>query len=208
MALHHKTKEAAVKKYGHLEGETLNKAIGLDPANYTEEETAEILAAIEKSKVKPPDPAASTTNMTLPAAPVSSSSLLGPPGDPNQLIRAQLQTFDYSKLTGESFKKYCLLVQSLGREDKYDFELYHVEVIRRERYRGVKDTPMDTVGFRMKNTTPINRTRIPVKHALEMNGRVESFLDEQGEPLDSGFETIGCQLDHNGVNGRYYLLKK
>lgn len=209
--LHYKVKEAAFKKYGTLQGDDLGKAVNADKNNYTEEEVAELVEHIEKTQKKyaqgPKDKLAEEQPDTAIGDVQAPANKLGPPEDPNKWIRPYLKVFDYAKLTSESFKKYCMLVQSLTQEAKYDFELYHVEVIKRDRYRGVKDTPVDTVGFRMRNTTPINKTRIPVKHALSMNGRVEPFLDEQGDEI-GGFETIGCQLDHNGINGRYYLLKK
>jgi len=203
MPLHYKTKEAAVKKYGRQTGDALRKAVEADANNYTAEEVDEILQAIAKVK---------EINSVLPEAIKAVTAGLPEAGvrtdaDPNGAIREKLRSFDYENLRGKAFREYCLLVQTLNREHKYDFELYHVEVAKRERYRGVKDTPVDTVGFRIINSKPINTTRIPVKHALANNGLVIPFKDEDGNDMD-GFETVGCQLDHNGKNGRYYLLKK
>lgn len=201
MPLHYKTKEAAVKKYGHLVGDELVRALKADANNYTTEESDEILATIAKEPAAP-GPGATSQPKPEQKAPAAKSS------SPNAKIADKLKDFDYNRLSGEAFKRYCLYVQSLQMDGSYDFEQYQVEVIKRQRYPGMKDSPVDTVGFKIKNSTPVNTTRIPVKFALTMNGTVVPFKDEAGNALDTGFETLGCQLDHNGAQGRYYLLKK
>lgn len=210
MPLHYKTKETAVKKYGHLAGDQLQAVLGADSNNYAPEEIKEIVDAINKALASGPAPAKSSdptpATPAVPATPAKKAPLAVT--SPNAEIAEKLKAFDYESLRGEAFKKYCLFVQGLQMDRMYDFELFHVEVVKRERYRGVKDTPIDTVGFKIKNNRPINTTRIPVKHALQNNGRVEPYRDADGTAEETGFETIGCQLDHNGSNGRYYLLKK
>lgn len=207
MPLHYKTKEAAVKKHGQLTGEELRKALLADRNNYEAEEVEEILTAITKAQeTAAAGPATPPKSKVTPGEAVQATGERTPT-DPNGAIRDMLRQFDYDSLRGKSFRDYCLFVQSLVQEHKYDFEVYQVEVARRERYRGVKDSPVDTIGFRIINNRPIMKTRIPVKHALANNGRVVPFKDEDGQDLPE-FETLGCQLDHNGKNGRYYLLKK
>ena len=121
---------------------------------------------------------------------------------PNAAISEKLSGYDYENMIGDKFRDYCLFVQSLQLDDSYDFEQYLVEVQKKPRYRGVKDSPVDIIGFKMVNSKPINTTRIPVKMALITNGRVSI---PEGENF---FETIGSQLEHNGKNGRFFLLKK
>lgn len=214
MPLHHSTKKSAVGKYAGLSDDELPGALGKDVNNYAPEEIEEIIAAIKKvpdSEIKGPKAetnGSSAMNLTKETVATVSKDDIRVQKKPNQKIAEQLAAFDYTKLTGEAFKKYCLFVQSLHLDGFFDFELYQVEVIKRDRYRGVKDTPVDTVGFKIRNSTPLHTTRIPVKFVLQNNGRVAPFRDEQGNEEETGFETIGCQLDHNGTNGRYYLLKK
>ena len=211
MALHNKTKESALKKFGHLEGDTLLTALQNANNNYAPDEIQEIIEVVEKQRPAPgaqPGPAPKVETIAGPEKPAALALSGRPIIDPNAGIRDELQAFDYGKMTGEPFKRYCLFVQSLQLEDKYDFELYSVEVVKQIRYRGVQGSPVDVVGFKLKNTTPVNRTRIPVKHALTNNGRVEPFREADGSQSETGFETIGCQLEHGSPNGRYYLLKK
>lgn len=205
MPLHHKTKESVVKKYRHLEGDILHQALTTDSTNYTTEEIKEILEAIAKAKLSESDCGTPGPSPQQPAA--AAAPQAGIPASPNVEIAEKLKAFDYSKLTGEPFKKYCLLVQSLPIDGKYDFELYSVETIRAERYRGMKDSPVDTIGIRIKDSKPINTTRIAVKHALATNGRVQPFLDREGNAEERGFELVGSQLEHNGNYARFYLLK-
>lgn len=187
--LHYKTKESAVKKYGHLveDPEALKKALAEDKNNYTDEELKDLL----ESFITPgsAEPKAGNTGTKPAKAPKATS--------PNDKIADKLKEFDYEELRGESFKKYCLLVQSLQLDQLYDFEQYQVEPIKKVRFRGVKDSPIDTIGFKIKNNKPINTTRIPVKYAISTNGKVVEHED--------GWELISDQFGHNG---RYFLLKR
>jgi len=201
MPLHWKTKESAVNKYKALPPDQQRAALQTDINNYSQDDIEEILAAIVTAVMSPANQPGSSVTLPQTPTPAAGSS-------PNAAVADQLSAFDYNNLRGDAFKRYCLLVQSLPIEGKYDFEVYQVEVAKQVRYRGVKDSPIDMIGFRMVNTTPIHCTRIPVKYALTNNGRVEPFRDSEGKVEGDGFEVIGSQLEHNGRHGRYYLLKK
>ena len=190
--MHHTQKKAAIKKFAHFSDpvEDVRAAIKTEYPDATEEDIDEILiSAKEPVEAKPP----LSVDQIKPGG-LSSA--------PNEKIADKLKDFDYNNLTGETFKNYCLFVQSLQLADSYDFENYQVEVMKKVRYRGVKDSPTDVIGFRLVNSKPIHTTRIPVRIALVNNGTVQQ---EEGENF---FETIGSQIEHNGKNGRYYLLKK
>lgn len=203
MPLHYKTKESAVKKYSQLPADKLRGAIEGDANNYQPEDVEEILAAIALGATQgSASPSKESRTSTAEITPAAGSV------NPNAAIADKLAAFDYNRMTGEAFKKYALFVQTLPIEKAFDFEVYAVEVVKNVRYKGIKDSPVDTVGFKIKNMRPIHTTRIPVKHALVTNGRVEPFRDTEGNAEETGFEVTGCQLDHNGSNGRYYLLKK
>jgi hypothetical protein len=117
-----------------------------------------------------------------------------------------LKDFDYTKLTGQTFKKYVQLVGDtnyldkdneyagidgeLGTNDMYDFDLYHsVRPVRQARFKGVEGSPMDYVGLELGNTKPQHTTRIPVRVALEFNAQILNQHSLAG-------------------HGQYYLLKK
>lgn len=180
--LHHKTKESAIKKYSHLSSKTtdLLAALKEDDNKYSDEDITEIVEAIvvKKTDTEP------------------QKSLL------------VLDGFDYENLSGESFKKYCLYVQSLQLEDRYVFEQYKVEAIKKVRFRGVKDSPIDIIGIKLVNTKPTTVTKIGVKHALIFNGRVLEIINNDTKEVE-GWELIGSQLaDSANKNMHYYLLKK
>lgn len=98
-------------------------------------------------------------------------------------LAEQLQAIDYKNMTGEPFKAYVELENSLKLNDNYTFDVFQAESVYQERYPGMPGTPKDLVGIRIKNDTPIHFTSIPVRHAKEMNAQL------------------------NNTN-RYYLLKK
>lgn len=191
--LHHTKKKAAIKKYANHESDAVadvRDAIKNEYPEITEDELDELMTSMKQ-------PVEETAPLT-----VDKIQLNGEKKSLNGSIADKLKDFNYENLTGEKFRDYCLLVQTLQLSDSYDFEQYKVEVVKKPRYRGVKDSPVDVIGFKMVNTKPINTTRIPVKVALIFNGTVRQ---EEGENF---FETIGSQLEHNGKEGRYYLLKK
>lgn len=191
--LHHTQKKAAIKKLAdHASDpvEDMKAAIKEDYPEATEEEMEEIMKGAKETV---PEQARLTPDQIQPN---------GMRKNHNEKIIDRLKSFDYENLIGEKFKEYCLFVQSLQLDTMYDFEQYLVEVVKKVRYRGVKDSPTDVIGFRLVNSKPIHTTRIPVKIALINNGSVRQ---DEGENF---FETIGSQIEHNGKQGRYYLLKK
>jgi len=115
--------------------------------------------------------------------------------------------FDYKNLTGEQFRKYAAIVGeksittfnqetgeettgvvgSMKEEEMADFSLYKVDVVMKPRFPGVKDTPYDFNGVKIKSDTPEHTTRIPVKTALEINKQILNAHSRAG-------------------HGKYYLL--
>lgn len=119
-----------------------------------------------------------------------------------------LSDFDYHNLTGDKFKKYVELagdrsyrvvdketgeetpiVGDLKENDIYTFVLHKVDVVMKPRFPGVKDTPMDFNGIKIKTDKPEHTTRIPVKTAHELNAQILNAHSRAG-------------------HGKYYLLKK
>jgi hypothetical protein len=166
-------------------------ALHQDEAKYTEEEINEISDSftVEDGTSSLPQPEEIKT------VPASKGKL-------------DLSKFDYKNLTGESFKEYVKLVGDrsyvevdreegtespvvglLKENDMYDFQLHKVDVVMKVRFPGVKDSPMDFNGVRVKNETPELITRIPVKTALELNAQIMNAHSRAG-------------------HGKYYLLKK
>ena len=96
------------------------------------------------------------------------------------------------------------MVSRLPVDKKFDFEVYKVEPIKSERYPGLKNTPVDVIGFRIKDNTPVKTTRIFPAHAIDNNGRLQ--VNGTLRVL------IGAQWDKNGGNpnsyGLFFLLKK
>ena len=112
-------------------------------------------------------------------------------------LSSRLSKFDYNNLQGEEFFAYNELIDELDLNKSFDFEEYRVEQITKVRYKGIKDSPVDVIGIRIKDNKPIKITRIAVKHAIANNG----FLK-----VEDDLKTIeGAQFTHNN---RYYLLKK
>jgi hypothetical protein len=166
MALHHLTKKAAIEKYSPLltEGKT-REAIALelarDPKDFSEEDINEIMNAI----------IGETQNDQRPK---SQSESLG------------LDRFDYKKeegFVGAQFKEYEAMILKFPLTKQYDFEVYRVKPVRVERYPGLPQSPIDTIGIRIESDRPLMTTRVEARHALEMNRQLQN-------------------------TGRYFLLKK
>lgn len=120
-----------------------------------------------------------------------------------------LSRFNYEEeIKGSDFKEYIELVGDraaafewddfgnplpvrgkLQLGELYDFELYRVEVLRAVRYKGVKDSPIDWIGIRVKDRKPVHSTRISVATAIEYNAQILNAHSIAG-------------------HGKYYLLKK
>lgn len=116
--------------------------------------------------------------------------------------------FDYKNLTGKSFKEYVSLagdpsysefdaetgetktiVPRLKANEMYDFGVYKVDVVMKDRFPGIKDTPRDFIGVKVKTDTPEMVTRIRLSQAHELNSQI---MNAHGR---AGF-------------GKYYLLRK
>lgn len=183
--MHHMQVKAAAVKYADLfksKGEEAAKdQMIID--GITEDDTATIIEAIKKIDNAPeaPKPTISKT--------------------PNDTVKDKFAKFDYQNLKGTSFAEYGEALQSLPANEKFDFEVFKVESIRKVRYKGVKDSPVDINGMKIKDNKPKYTTRVTPKVAILQNGRVQRDED------DNFFEVIGAQFDQVG-NGLFYLLKK
>lgn len=180
--MNHFRKKAAIEKYSATPSEDLHAALMADEKNYEPEEIVEIIAAIEKPEQQ------------TPPAPVK----------PDQL---DLSRFDYKKLVGQSFKEYVelagdrsfVVIDELGRpqsitgqlkeNDEYVYEQYECKPVRKPRFPGMENSPMDFIGIELKKDAPINKTKIPVRIALELNSQILNAHSIAG-------------------HGRYFLLKK
>jgi hypothetical protein len=117
-----------------------------------------------------------------------------------------LSGFNYEDLTGDSFKDYVRLagdhsaMEVVGGEEvpirgtlqenkSYDFVLMKAVPVMQARFPGMKDTPFDYVGIKVKEPKPIHTTRITVKTALEHNRQILNAHSRAG-------------------HGKYYFLKK
>lgn len=177
--MHHMTLKAAVGKFQPLidEGKTPDQVkaeLEKEEYGYSDVDISEILKALHEANS----------------------------GDnPNNKSKVQgdAPKFDYSDLKGENFKEYMQYIASLDGNEKKVFDLYRVEVIKKPRYKGIQNSPVDIVGVRIKDVKPISSTLIPIRHASTQNGFVR--VDEEGE----FFELIGSQVSENG---RFYLLKQ
>ena len=128
------------------------------------------------------------------------------PKNPNASL--DLSGFNFKSIKGESFKNYVQLVGDknflvedeetnewhpingkLRLDDQYDFELYKVRPIRKKRYQGIENSPVDYVGLEIKDDAVIHTSRMPVKAALEHNLQITNAHSLAG-------------------HGKYYFLKK
>jgi hypothetical protein len=183
--------KAAVKKYGALkESKTRDEARNeiMDSLEFSPEDTEQILAAIYDVAI------------------TSAASAKVESKGPNDEL--DLSSYDYKNLVGKAFKEYVSLtgdrsfiefdketgkeipvVGQLRQDDHYDFSLFRVDVVRKERFPGIKGTPIDFIGVKVKSDTPDHTTRIPVRMALEYNMQILNAHSVAG-------------------HGKYYLLKK
>lgn len=200
-------KKSALKKVADFMAKPMSKgeAIELlktDESNYTEDEITAISEAVVET-----DPAG--TGNTPPVIEENAGGEAEANEKPKVTEKIDLSEFNYKNLTGESFEKYVDIVgdrsvtvidketgkESLGRSGKlqenenFTFELYKVESVMKVRFPGVKDSPSDFVGVKVKDDKPIQTTKIPIKVAHELNSQILNAHSRAG-------------------NGRYYLLKK
>lgn len=126
----------------------------------------------------------------------------------NPSVEEFLAGIDYTALTGKMFKTYvemvgdrCVMVvdDETGEEkalvgklllnEEFVFEQFRVTPLRKIRYAGVKDSPMDFVGLKIKDSTPVHTSKMNLKTALELNAQILNMAGLAG-------------------HGKYYLLKK
>jgi hypothetical protein len=160
MALHHKTKEAAVAKYSALASELptvhLREEILKDEKGFTPEQADEILETIVSEKGSGKD----NPNNITEERPKSQSEALG------------LDMFNYNNLVGDDYEEYEKLVSTLPYGQMFDFVVYGAEPIMKALYPGLKDTPYKQIGVKIKSTEPIHTTRMEVKHIIELNNQL------------------------------------
>jgi hypothetical protein len=121
------------------------------------------------------------------------------PGNPNSCLDLN---FDYTKLTGEEFKRYNDYLEEvcpeLGIHEHtnrgFDFVLCRAKPVFKERYPGIPNSPIDLIGIELKTdpqtqTAVKHKTRIPFRHARTHNAQIENEHSRTG-------------------HGSYYLLVK
>lgn len=192
--MNHQRKKAAVTKYAELHKngatkEELVDALSSDEKEYTTEEVAEIYQALVETNsdatgTKPPDPGTKTSDNVTKPPPLPTKIASVNPND-----NLGLANFDYKNLRDGEWSKYQELVDSLPLYGQYDFHLFRAKPLFRDRYPGIKDSPVDMVGIEIKNDTPEHRTRVSVMVAKEFNGQILNQHSRAG-------------------HGKYYLLAK
>ena len=109
---------------------------------------------------------------------------------PNDNI--DLSAIDYNNLTGEAFDKYMALIGGLSGHESKDFTQYMASgVFKRELdLNAAEPTYVYTlIGIKINRPDPVNKTRIPVKMARDLNAQI-------------------MNRDNIASNSRYYLLTK
>ncbi|MDP4264917.1 MAG: hypothetical protein Q8941_20480 [Bacteroidota bacterium] len=99
----------------------------------------------------------------------------------------EIKKFDFKNLTGDNWTAYLAFIDTLPWGRHFKFSLYAAVPIMKERYPGLKDTPIDMVGLTIKNDVPVNTSSIPIRIAKEYNAQILNEHSRAG-------------------NGRYYLL--
>lgn len=202
--MNHLRKKKALELIKGKEAQKEDVADILLQAEFTNEEVAEVIEHISDpanlSGDKDPEP----KKRKEPEKPKS----------PNDEIADELKQFDYKpastqgQFRGDAFKKYVELVGDtsfvvvdeetgqalpvrgkLQLEKMYDFQLFKAKPVRKVRYVGVPESPVDYIGIEIVNDTPIHTTRISVQDALLYNAQIMNAHSIAG-------------------HGKYYLLKK
>lgn len=176
--MHHKTHEKYVKM----------KEAGMTAEELKTDMVANGVAEVEADKFiaevfTPAPPATGTDTVILPnpaggeqqviavtdnsaAAVVAAATAVITPVAPAPSVAP---AFNYKNLTGDEWKRYQDHVKALPLFDMLDFEQYKAEEVKEERYPGMPGSPWDVVGIRIINDTPINKTRINIQTANELN---------------------------------------
>jgi hypothetical protein len=103
-------------------------------------------------------------------------------------------TFDYKNMTGQPFIDYVTHVSKISMHEQRVFDVFKVDVAKKQRYPGMKGSPVDVLGFVIKNDTPIHTTKMQMRDANNLNG----IVIEDGICVSAQFENTK----------RIYLLKK
>ena len=193
MKMHHMKLKSALAKFGPMVATTSDddlKVLLSDAANgFTQEEQEEVFAALKKGVEEPPKQTPEGGTSTVPQATTGSE--------------IQIPDFEPADLANPvKFKEYVQWLLSIPGNTKLKFDLMKVESIREVRYEGVKDSPVDIVGIRIKDNKPyLGGTLIPVKHAVQHNGYIA-----EGK---NWFALEGSQLaDVMNTNKMFYIVKK
>ena len=171
--MHHMQLKAAVKKFSGIPEIELREAIASDEAKYSPEDIDEIIKAINN-----------------------------PAPDDEKAAPAKAKTIKYEgEIKNEEFLNLVKKMHGLKEREKYAFGEFRVEVLREERYEGIKDTPIDIVGIRFKDTKPMKVTKTDWKTIKSLNG-INSFTTKKDELCitDAQFASSGRPGE-----GRIYL---
>lgn len=121
-------------------------------------------------------------------------------------LMKKLKGFDYRKLTGEDYKKYVDIVQSLDKRTAYKFEQYKAIGVfeEREDFNGNMVKTNKLIGVTLVDTTPINTTSVELR-------MIEDWAtDPKGKKvmLSSSLNSAIYDKGNPRTNSRYYLLAK
>jgi hypothetical protein len=118
-----------------------------------------------------------------------------PTPEPEKPKGLDLSQFDYKNLKGKSFTEYAKFVAKLNGNESHVFDVFKIDPIKQQRYKGMSGSPVDIIGIEIKNDTPIHSTKMALRNANTLNGIV---IDEDGNCVSAQFENTK----------RIYLLKK
>lgn len=184
MALHYMTLKAAVSKYNTVPVDQLEAALQADEKKFTAEDIAEIIAEINNTPQQIQQPIKN---------------------DEQKAKVLDLTKFDYSKLDSKSLIELFELMATLNDNTKYPFAEYRVEILRGERFEGMKDSPVDIIGIRLKDSKPIKETFSTWKTIKSLNGaNILTTRTGQKYITDGQF----AQASGRPGEGRIYLPKK
>jgi len=120
------------------------------------------------------------------------------PAKPNDAL--DLSQFDYNDLTGESFKKYMCYCELLAParfgnnvKEQYIFELRRAVPVRKQRYAGMPNSPIDFVGVRLKDVEGENVALATTKTGFHI-------VHDLNAQITNAHSVAG--------HGKFYFLKK
>jgi len=198
-----KRKEAALRKIEQWKtdgkvatADDARQLLEQDDSNgiYPKEEIDEIIAAWELSIADTSE----ANDAPLPRVYPKFGPDASKPSSPNAAIADKLAAFDYSNLTGKNLTDYLEFHATLNWNTDYDYDYFRIDIKKEPRYEGVKDSPVDITGISLKESKPINTTRISAKTAATLNG-VNLKKTRQGTLIE------GAQFENTK---KIYLLKK